>query len=141
MYDLWVLPTATHSQWFARIDWYLNWQMSKGLAHQRQKPSLELHRVMEETGFTFAQAPETPTAPLMVSSMGKVDAGRCVVVEFKRELRPWLQIIYKMAEGLKTKHMRVFLPTGSTVADANEIWKKLPTLELEIEFSTDEETK
>jgi hypothetical protein len=139
-YDLWVLPNPTHSQTFARVDWYLNWQMSKGLAHQRLKPSVELHRVMEEAGLTFTPQPELSGAPMMVASFGKVASSRCVVMEFTKDLSPWLKSIHQLAAGLHAKRMRVYLPTGQTADVAETHWKKLSPLPLEIEFSTDEET-
>src|SRR4051812_13653439 len=82
-YDLWIIPPAAHSQWFARIDWYLNWQMSKGLAFQRQKPSVELFRIIESAGLNYLAEPESPSTPLMIASAGKVGSERCVVIDYK----------------------------------------------------------
>ncbi|MGZ3722278.1 MAG: hypothetical protein ACXVA9_05075 [Bdellovibrionales bacterium] len=139
-YDLWIIPPAAHSQWFARIDWYLNWQMSKGLAHQRQKPSVELFRVMEEAGIQFHSEPESPSAPLMVASAGKVGSERCIVLDYKNDLKPWLQFIHQLCAGLHSKRALVYLPKGVNSAEAKTQWSKLAPLDLQLEFSMDEDT-
>jgi len=138
-YDLWVLPPASHSRWFAKLDWYLNWQMSKGLAHQRQKPSLELLKVLETTGMALISAPETGSTPLMVSAIGHVDALRCVVVDVGNGLRGWLERSHELMQGLQAKRVRLFLPKGAEISEAKEHLKKLGNKDLEIDFATDEE--
>ena len=137
-YDLWVLPQAAHSQWFSRIDWYLNWQMTKGLAHQPPKASVELLRVMEETGVQFTAEFETKSTPLMVASLGRVNASQCVVIGFATSLKPWLSQIHQLSSGLKPKRMRIFLPQGCDSKQAQEIWQKFPLPGTEVEFSLDE---
>jgi hypothetical protein len=138
-YDLWVLPPSAHSRWFARVDWYLNWQMSKGLAHTRMKPSVELFRVMEDAGIPIQPEPDFPPMPLLVSSAGKVAAGRCVVVDYKNEMQDWLESIHELCSALKSKHARIFLPKGIGTGDAQKLWKKMAPLDMQLEFSTDEE--
>lgn len=137
-YDLWVLPQAAHSRWFSRIDWYLNWQMTKGLAHQPLKASVELLRVMEETGVQFTAEFVTNATPLMVASLGRVNASQCVVIDFEDKLKPWLGKIHQLSSGLKPKRMRVFLPQGCDSKPAQEIWQKLSLPGTEVEFSLDE---
>lgn len=138
-YDLWVLPPPAHSRWFSRIDWYLNWQMSKGLSHQKMKPSVELFRVMEDAGISIQPDPVFPPTPLLVSSTGRVASERCVVIDFKDDLNGWLASVHALCANLKSKHARIFLPQGSETGTAEKIWKKMTPLEIQLEFSTDEE--
>lgn len=150
-HDLWVLPPAAHSKWFARIDWYLNWQMSKGTAFVRQRPSLELFRVMDMAGMQFQGVPEISGAPLMVASSGRVASERCVVVDLKTDTHEWLIAVHKLCGELQSRRTRVFLPAGMSISDAESEWKKLATsnvkadaetdfpIDEQIEFSTDEE--
>jgi hypothetical protein len=139
-HDLWVIPPSAHSQWFARIDWYLNWQMSKGLAYQRRKPSVELLRVLEDAGTAFQLHCAADTSPLLVASSGMVGSERCVVIEYGGELGEWLESVHQVCDNLKCKRTRVFLPRGITAAQAQTLWKKQPQLETHLEFSTDEDT-
>lgn len=139
--DLWVLPTAEHSRWFARIDWYLNWQMSKGLAYNRPEPSPGLLHLLEVNSIPYSVPPNADRAPLMVASAGRVPAGLCVVLPFGggRSLRDWLGEIQTLSGGLNPKRMRVFLPAGSSVKDALAAWAATPAQGIEVEFSNDED--
>jgi len=136
-YDLWVMPTAQHSAWFARLDWYLNWQMTKGLSYQRQKPSLELLRVMEMSDIAFGAHPEFGNTPLMVASTGRLETDRCVVIAYGDDLKAWLGQVADLAEKLKAQKLRVYLPKGSAQSAARDHWKKLS--DNQIEFATDED--
>jgi hypothetical protein len=138
-HDLWVIPPSAHSQWFARIDWYLNWQMSKGLAFQRQKPPAELLRVLEDAGIAYEPEHASDGAPLMVASGGKVGSERCVVVDFGGKLPAWLHSVHGLCKDLQCRRTRVFLPRGSSKAEAETLWTKLTPLDVQLEFSTDED--
>jgi hypothetical protein len=138
-HDLWVIPPSAHSRWFARIDWYLNWQMSKGLAQQRQKPPLELMRVLEDSGLAFEPNMDASAGPLLVGSAGRIGCERCLVLDFKSDVSAWLGLVHKHCSDLLSKRARVFLPHGVSAAAAQAQWKKLSPLETHLEFSIDEE--
>jgi hypothetical protein len=136
-YDLWVIPTAEHSQWFAKLDWYLNWQMTKGLSYQRQKPSLELLRVMEMSDIAFGAHPEFGNTPLMVAANGRLETDRCVVIDYADDIKAWLGKAADVTKNLQAAKVRVYLPKGAAQSAARDHWKKLS--DIEIEFSTDED--
>jgi hypothetical protein len=138
--DMWVLPPPAQSKWFARIDWYLNWQLCKGLAHERRRPSVELFRIMEEGGIAYTDTPVTANAPLMVISHGRVPASQCVVIENAKTLKDWLASARTLMSAMHTRKARIFLPEGASVVQASEIWRSLAVSDIEIEFSTDEDT-
>ena len=139
--DLWVLPLPAQSQWFSRVDWYLNWQMCKGLAHEKSKPSVELFRVMEEGGVQFQPTPTDPKWPLMVISNGRIPAGKCVVIEKSKTLKDWLEQVASVAQNLHAQTLRVFLPSDSSPAEARKILKDLKNSQINIEFTSDEDAK
>lgn len=138
--DLWVLPQPAESHWFSRIDWYLNWQLCKGLAHERQLPHAELFRVMEENGIPFVDVPVTKQAPLMVLSQGRIPAAKCIVIENSKTLKTWLGRVHQLVQGLHIKSARVFLPKGANSSQAADVWRSLEKLDMEVEFSPDEES-
>ena len=137
--DLWVLPPAAQSQWFSQVDWYLNWQLCKGLAFERVKPSVELIRVLEETGISYEEQSAVRASPLMVIAEGRLPAAVCVVVDYPKTLKGWLKSVHKVSQGLKAKSLRIFLPRGATIDAAAEIWQELSPQENAVEFSPDEE--
>jgi hypothetical protein len=139
--DVWVLPSATHSQWFSRIDWYLNWQLSKGLAHEPTRLSLDLLRIMDENGIAIQSPVQGGPMPLMVISQGRIPAAKCVVLESPVEIAPWLQAVHALLSGLGPTKAQIFLPSGSDPLAARALWNGFSPLQSEIEFSTDEESK
>lgn len=131
--DLWVLPTPRFSRWFTHLDWYFNWQMCKGLAYGGLHLPAETYRVAEEFGVPVSERSESEK-PLLISCAGKVPAKSCLVLDSKGGLKEWLSEIKTLATTLKVSDVRVFLPTGTSVKDAEKIWKQT---DFTVHFSPD----
>lgn len=138
---LWVLPPPTKSAWFAKIDWYLNWQMCKGLAHEPRRLSHEMLRLIEENELPLSEPPQDNHAPLMIIAHGRLPASKCVVIEYGKSLKTWLTRVHQLAEHLNTDQLRVFLPYDSTRTEAEQIWRSFPapSVKMNIEFSPNED--
>lgn len=140
MSALWVLPPPGKSAWFAKIDWYLNWQLTRGLVHEPRRPSAELMRLTRDLDLPAPTATDWTQAPLMVSAHGRLDAEQCVVLAMQGSLHEWLRQIHTVATRLGVQKLRVFLPTGMDRSDALDFWQKISKQDtLEIEFSSDED--
>lgn len=135
--DLWILPPPAHSHWFSHIDWYLNWQMCKGLTHTPVKPPAELFQVMEEGGLNIIMDPPVETAPLMVASLGRLPAAKCVVLPYTKGVKTWLKQAHHLATSLHAIRIRVFLPHGADDKEARETWSGYSGAAIEAEFTTD----
>lgn len=121
--DLWVLPPPRVSAWFSRVDWYLNWQMSKGVAYAGLHLPNETLRLSEE--YETPLPPVTPadsTAPLLVLAMGRLPTRKCVVVEGKTFGGTWLEKVHGIAQELDAKTVHIFLPAKMSVAEAQKAW-------------------
>ncbi len=126
MSDLWFVPPAQHSAWFTRLDWYLNWQMCKGLQHRVAPPAAELFRLAEEYNVKIGnQGLDSDHAPLLVSGQGLIPARACVVLNFTGELKSWLASAKALAFQMQAEHARIHLPRGAEKAQAVGIWEKL----------------
>lgn len=137
--DLWVLPPPRLSAWFPRVDWYLNWQLSKGLAYSGLNlPSETLH-LMEQYETPLPRVPEADAEqPLLVLSHNRLPAAKCVVVEMASGLKPWLERVHQIALDLGAKNARVFLPSKATLEEAEKVWGHRP---VNASFSTDTEAR
>lgn len=137
--DLWVLPPPRVSLWFARVDWYLNWQLSKGLAYAGLHLPIETHHLAEEYEVPLATAAvENP--PLLVLSHGRIPADKCVVVDMTGKNKSWLEQVHQVAEGLQVKNLHIFLPAKLDKEEAKEVWSS-QFASRKARFSTDSEAR
>ncbi len=138
-FDLWVLPPPARSAWFAKIDWYLNWQLCKGLAHETRRPSVEILRVSEENGLAWTEPPVSEPNPLLVSAKGRLPADRCMILDPGKSLKTWLTRVRDIAGKMQLRRLRVYLPDGIAVTEAQEVWRSFSSQDFTIEFTADED--
>jgi hypothetical protein len=143
MTELWVLPPPNRSSWFAKIDWYLNWQLCKGLTHEKRRPAVELLRVNEDNEIPWFEPPTFPKAPLLVATRGRIPADGCMVLETGHSLKAWLTEVRRINEQLRGKSLRVFLPPDYEPKEAADVWRGFShtTSDCKVEFTADEEAK
>lgn len=136
--DLWFFPPAKESPWLAKVDWYLNWQMCKGLDHGGIHVPAETLKVAEEFGIAVPEV-STRRTPLMVYARGLLPTNHCVVLETTNALGDWLKQIHDISKKLQAKSIQIFLPATASQETAQQAWEKLKS-DLEIRFITDLET-
>ncbi len=136
--ELWVVPPSHHSAWFARLDWYLNWQMSKGLAHRPVRPSAEVEQLAQDYEIPIPFAQLADPGPLLIASSRLVPASSCIVLPYAGDVAGWLEQIAKFAENLRVKTVAIFLPAGVWVDSATSAWSGIQT-SLEVQFIKDQE--
>lgn len=136
--DLWVLPTPNHSNWFSHVDWYLNWQLCKGLAYSGLSLPTQVYRVAEENELQVGSFKTDDGSPLLVLSQGRIPASSCVVLDFEKALKEWVGRAHSVAQKLGAKKVHVFLPVAQSREQAEKLWKSL-TDDIQVEFSSDEE--
>ena len=136
--DLWVVPPSNHSAWFARLDWYLNWQMCKGLAHPPFRPGAEVESLANEYDIPIPYAQIADPGPLLISTSGLVPAAKCVVLPYAGDLGAWLKQTASLASGLGVASVAVFLPLKQTVEAARPVWSACGS-NIEVSFIMDQE--
>lgn len=121
--DLWVLPPPRASAWFSRVDWYLNWQLSKGIAYSGLHLPNEVLRLSEDYEVPLpAPTPLPENAPLLVLSLGRLPSSKCTVVDSKTFGKAWLEQIHEICLNLDVKNVHIFLPAKMDLAEAKKTW-------------------
>ncbi|MGE4133014.1 MAG: hypothetical protein AB7F86_15340 [Bdellovibrionales bacterium] len=138
--DLWILPPPRISAWFPRIDWYLNWQMSKGLAYS----GLHLPSQTLQTASSFEiEVPTFPaldsSAPLLILSQSRLPSPKCLVLDQEGE-RPWLKRCNESIKELGARRAHMFLPEGTATKSAEKIWREFNS-PASVTFSANEEAQ
>lgn len=121
--DLWVLPPPRASAWFARVDWYLNWQLAKGVAYSGLHLPNEVLRLSEDYEVPLPPVVQMEsTAPLLVLSHGRLPTGKCVVVDAKAFGKGWLEQVHEICLNLDAKSVHIFLPAKMDLDEAKKAW-------------------
>ncbi len=120
--DLWIIPDYENSKLTQKIDWYLNFQISKSKMHHRPIISNFLEKTLEQCElpkFNF-----TEKNILMIAPQNLLPSQWVVVVSFQNLLQ-WKSEIDRVWNDLGTPKTRVFLPKQIMVNDIDQTWTKV----------------
>ena len=123
--ELWVIPQLGKSQWAAKLDWYLNFQLCKAARHNSPQIPSYLNEVIKETDLETYYRPVIKTAPLMISSESLLPNKWVVVVPWDENINVWAKSIIDVWDGLKQPSLRVFLPPGQSTGSFQQACLKI----------------
>ena len=123
--DLWIVPQLGKSQWSAKLDWYLNFQLCKASRHNSRHIPGFINDVIKETDLEAYYRPVGKTAPLMISSEPLLPNKWVVVIPWDEDLSAWSKSILEVWSGLQQPSLRVFLPPGQSTGAFQQAWMKI----------------
>ncbi|MGE5087366.1 MAG: hypothetical protein ACM3MG_13765 [Bacillota bacterium] len=123
--DLWIIPQLGKSQWAAKLDWYLNFQLSKAARHSSPTIPSYLNEVIKETDLESYYRPVAKTAPLMIGSESLLPNKWVVVIPWDENLHTWTESIIGTWDSLKQPSLRVFLPPGQSTGPFQQACLKI----------------
>ena len=109
--DLWILSEKKYSFWTQKIDWYLNFQISRKfphitLSHEQIK---KLTHEWELPHFKLDLDNEKRT--LMIASENFLPNTKTVILPFShQQLRSWVDKALRIWKNIKCPSLRLFLP-------------------------------
>lgn len=120
---LWVVPDSGNSRWMMKIDWHLNFQISKASRHHAKAAPLYLQKVVAETGLKEVSFLTEPESPLLIPCHDLLPCRWTAMIPLHRNYSQWVSQIGKLWESLDHPSFRVFLPAGQNAASFNELWQ------------------
>lgn len=120
--ELWILPDLEQSQWTARIDWYLNFQISKALRHQKAETPEFIQEVQAATELSPIEILNTGSN-LMIASSNHLPNKWVVVLPWNDNLEAWAKEIAKVWHSLQKPGLRVFFPPKQSSGQFQLAWK------------------
>ena len=110
--DLWIVPaTAAQNPLVRRIDWYLNFQLSRARHRRAKELPHEIKKIMAENQMIELLSDsekDRDISPLAVIASDRLPTN--VVVELpEARLRDWVQNAHSIWEGLGKPRIRLFL--------------------------------
>ena len=128
--DLWILPNKTHSFWTKRLDWYLNFQISK--PHPHPQISSQQRRQLQEWELPLVTT-SLKVDLLMIASDNLLPNKQTVILPFiQKKWATWIQQAHHISINLKSPTLRLFLPDHYSFLDIKEKWPKTIETELSV---------
>ncbi len=127
--DLWIVPNIKNSRWTANLDWYLNFQISKALRHDRVQLSAYTEEVLLDTELERVQIDLASTSPLMIASHNHLPNKWVVIVQWQQDLEAWVKQAHQIWSQLREPSLRFFLPPGQSAGSFQREWKALHNFE------------
>lgn len=123
--DLWILPALTESPWTSKLDWYLNFQLSKASRHESQQVPEYLNSVLAQTEQATYKFSAQSLRPLMISS-SELLPNKWVVLLSEKDFSgsEWITQAHSIWTGLQRPSLRIFLPPGQSAGQFQKEWVK-----------------
>lgn len=126
--DLWCLPHFEHSRWVKKVDWYLNFQLTKSLLHEKKVHAPQLTKLIEDTGSPIFKSPLPEKKSLMISSDKLLPNRWTIMVPYEQNISLWVSEIQKIYTQMKSPTLRIFLPHNEEERNFElEFKKRFPT--------------
>ena len=136
--DFWVTPQLPFSKSAQRLDWYVNFLLTKSSLHKPRTLSPELVELMKATGLEIlSPAPEQPLTDsthdpavhpmrvlLIPTAQHLPNRWLAQVTFFPDRPESWIEKIFNCWKDLGHPSIRVFLPTHLNNKNFIELWNR-----------------
>ncbi len=120
--ELWVIPDRRNSYWARRIDWHLQFLISRSMIHESPQISGTLEKILKDNDLEndFGGAPKN--LPLLIFSVDLLPNREIIHLPYSNNFEAWLESVQAIWKNLKTPSIRVFLPREQDSKDFNSHW-------------------
>jgi len=126
--ELWIIPDRRHSYWARRIDWHLQFLISRSMIHEAPVISKQLQKIIDENEIDN-QLEELPkSAPLLIFSVDLLPNRETVHLPYGNNFKTWCERALQLWENLKRPTVRVFLPRSQSVEELKNHWPQNETV-------------
>ncbi|MGE3975785.1 MAG: hypothetical protein AB7F59_14765 [Bdellovibrionales bacterium] len=122
--DLWVIPDRRTSSWSRKIDWYLQFLISKAMIHVSPQVSGQLSKQMQENDMDVFSHTLSHASPLLILSGRQLPNKKTVHLPFLGDHKTWVGQVYEIWNRFHSPGLRVFLPKGMEAKDFTQHWPK-----------------
>jgi len=127
--DLWVIPNIEKSKSAQKLDWYMNFQISRAKEHKTSELSSEMKKILAKCGTSEIQIKKNNSNTIMFDSSHLLPNRWLVVVPENKQSTNWIDQIAQIWVDLRKPTLRVFLPTGLSSGEFQKIWRENQTFD------------
>lgn len=121
--ELWIMADASNSRWTLKVDWYLNFQVTKSSRHQTANIDSYLRDVIEATELDQQKIAISSNDPLLIPCENLLPCRWAAMIPLHQSYAAWVHEIAKVWKSLGHPALRIFLPAGQNAGSFNELWQ------------------
>jgi hypothetical protein len=120
---LWIIPDDAHSPANDRINWLINFQLSKANLHLTPQLSPWIKQCTEECGIETLLLPKNNT--ILIPVKNSLPTEWLCLLPFEIKMKDWVDSAHKVWMHMNRPPLRVFLPRGAKKEDWQNFWVHL----------------
>lgn len=126
--DLWIVSQRVPKAFSLRLDWLLNFQLSKGQRHVHRDRPEATEAWVARTGLELPARTAPAGAPLLIAANELLPC-RWLLRGDCESLETWLASAHERWQGLGKPTLKLFLPEGEDPQTLMRLWKPYDPLE------------
>lgn len=120
-------PTIT-----SKIDWYLNFQLTRARKHKPYTFSNTLKSIINENNLPTFTIEHSDPNPLMIIAKEQFPTTAVIEVPLSENTKKWPKSIHEIWQKLEEPSLRVFLPQEISAEEFKTVWPKSSPVEMTI---------
>lgn len=120
--ELWIIPDRRNSYWAKRIDWHLQFLISRSMIHEAPKISEKLKQIIKENEIESDVWNTPKNAPLLIFSVDLLPNRETIHLPYGTSFKTWVERAHHLWSDLKKPSARIFLPKAQDVEEFIELW-------------------
>lgn len=125
--DLWVIPETKNSRLAQKIDWYLNFQITRSARHQSKELPDKVKEILKKSGLKNFDWVEQNAVPgkeaLLLLSINALPNRWVMQVRESHQFQKWIENIHEHWTKMNMPSLRIFLPTGISGTQFESAWR------------------
>lgn len=134
--SVWVVPAENPGPLIGKMDWYLNFQLTRSLDRQPEDLSPQLKFIVTENNIPQFSSKSQSDAPLMISAERGLPTSKFIMLPGSDKMSSWTQKIHEIWVNLDHPTLRVFLPSQNAIDEFRSNWKSGTADEVQMVLST-----
>ncbi len=119
--DLWVIPQNCITPLVRKIDWYMNFQISRSQGHKSEVLAPQLIQIINENALPNF-TPEKVSPNTLLVARQNLPAQWLVTAESSKNKTAWAKNIHSLWKKMGRPHTRVFLSEEISASDFEHSW-------------------
>lgn len=125
---IWVAALPENSLWSRKLDWSLNFCLTKGLSHRSQPRAIALENLLKTIAWKIPAEMEMNQDPLLIGAAQRLPCDWVLLLKNfsteKKKLAMGLKTLSTVWQQLGQPKLRLFAPTHFEQKDLLESWSK-----------------